>query len=140
MGVRLLKKMGWREGQGIGPKMSRRALEKHKCKRRSLRCFIFHVFFRLLIPQRGMESKLFILNHFLDCLFIVNKCKEEFAIFILLSRVVGCPSSSAFMFQHLRKVFATFLDGFPLNVFSDSEVEGRGILPFFELIVGLAAF
>uniref|UniRef100_F1KVZ8 G patch domain-containing protein 1 n=1 Tax=Ascaris suum TaxID=6253 RepID=F1KVZ8_ASCSU len=30
MGVRLLKKMGWREGQGIGPKMSRRALEKHK--------------------------------------------------------------------------------------------------------------
>ncbi|VDK23843.1 unnamed protein product, partial [Anisakis simplex] len=30
VGIRLLKKMGWREGQGIGPKMSRRTMEKHK--------------------------------------------------------------------------------------------------------------
>lgn len=29
-GVRLLKKMGWREGKGIGGKMSRRALERQK--------------------------------------------------------------------------------------------------------------
>uniref|UniRef100_A0A915D271 G-patch domain-containing protein n=1 Tax=Ditylenchus dipsaci TaxID=166011 RepID=A0A915D271_9BILA len=30
IGVRLLKKMGWREGKGIGLRMSRRALEKQK--------------------------------------------------------------------------------------------------------------
>lgn len=30
MGVQLLKKMGWREGYGIGSKMSRKALEKQK--------------------------------------------------------------------------------------------------------------
>ncbi|MFH4976478.1 hypothetical protein AB6A40_003187 [Gnathostoma spinigerum] len=30
IGVRLLKKMGWREGQGIGPKMSRRNLERER--------------------------------------------------------------------------------------------------------------
>lgn len=31
IGVQMLKKMGWREGHGIGSKMSRRALEKQKC-------------------------------------------------------------------------------------------------------------
>ncbi|VDN25409.1 unnamed protein product [Gongylonema pulchrum] len=30
MGVKMLKKMGWREGQGIGMKMTRKALEKQK--------------------------------------------------------------------------------------------------------------
>lgn len=42
IGVKMLKKMGWREGQGVGPKIKRK-LRKLKKKISNGFCFIFFI-------------------------------------------------------------------------------------------------